>query len=189
MRLRIQQILPVLRLLQKPRGNVLMPQRLRKLRDREIVACVLQRARRIDGILVHRNVAQLQIVRQEWPLVIVLRLASPPSPCTSARSPHRSSTRPERIRRRDHRRRRVPAHHVGHVVGSFPARKLPALLRVVHQRLVHVRRALGKKQRLPLHRVAINIPIGEVSVLRLLPRARQRVQLCRRSPCSARPHR
>ena len=108
-----------------------MPQRLGKLRDREVVASVLQRARRIDCILIHRNVAQLQIVRQERPLVIVFRF-SPGLHHVLQRGLRIESTSPECVRRSNHRRGRVPAHHIGHVIRCFPSRKLPALLRVVH---------------------------------------------------------
>ena len=85
--------------------------------------------------------------------------------------------RAKRIRRRQHRGRRITAHHVRHVIRRRPARKPPALFRIVYQRLHHVALALRLEERLPLHRVPINIPIRKVRVLRFLFPPGERVYL------------
>ncbi len=61
---------------------------------------------------------------------------------------------------------RVAVHDVGDVVGGGPAREPAALLGVVDERLHHVADAVGHEQRLQLEGVAVDVPVGEVGVLR-----------------------
>ena len=85
--------------------------------------------------------------------------------------------RAEGIRGREQNHGRIAAHHIGDIVGSRPARIPSALRGVVDERLHHVGFALGLEERLKLDGVAIDIPIGEVGVLRRLFRTGERMHL------------
>src|ERR1039457_5532229 len=66
----IEQVLPVRGALQEILVFRFIAGVLCELRNREIVADILQRSRHVDGVLVDRHVAELQIFGEVWPLRI-----------------------------------------------------------------------------------------------------------------------
>ena len=75
------------------------------------------------------------------------------------------------------RKAQISHHYMSSFIGDLPARQAAALLGVVNQRLRNITLPIGIEQCLELHRAAIDIPVGVVGILRLLPGAGKRMRL------------